>query len=219
MNFLSMFTVPVIQTLSYYDDAVNTVTLFIELIALLIGCCGWGFVTKKVGENRGHYDCFWWGFWLGPIGLIVVLTKPNNITSYQRRPTYDTQTDREKLNQGYWKCSRCGKLNPPYYTSCDCGLDVKESQRMQQEKEAKESPETPRISLTEELVKFKSLFDDGALTEEEFQHVKNKLLSLPESAAPRKSLADELKKLKSLLDAGVINQEEFQAKKQSLLLF
>ena len=54
MNFLSMFTVPVIQTLSYYDDAVNTVTLFIELIALLIGCCGWGFVTKKVGENRGH---------------------------------------------------------------------------------------------------------------------------------------------------------------------
>ena len=33
----------------------------------------WGLVTQSIGKSRGHQNCFWWGFFLGLIGLIVVV--------------------------------------------------------------------------------------------------------------------------------------------------
>ena len=41
----------------------------------------WGLATQSIGKSRGHQNCFWWGFFLGLIGLIVVLClnpKTNN---------------------------------------------------------------------------------------------------------------------------------------------
>ena len=40
-----------------------------------------GLATQSIGKSRGHQNCFWWGFFLGLIGLIVVVcikTKTNN---------------------------------------------------------------------------------------------------------------------------------------------
>ena len=41
----------------------------------------WGLATQSIGKSRGHQNCFWWGFFLGLIGLIVVVClnpKTNN---------------------------------------------------------------------------------------------------------------------------------------------
>lgn len=53
------------------------------IIILYIGIsCIWGIATKNIGESKGHQNCFWWGFFLGIIGLIVVAClKDNTITS------------------------------------------------------------------------------------------------------------------------------------------
>ena len=41
----------------------------------------WGLATQSIGKSKGHQNCFWWGFFLGLIGLIVVVClnpKTNN---------------------------------------------------------------------------------------------------------------------------------------------
>lgn len=39
----------------------------------------WGIATHCIGKSRGHQNCFWWGFFLGLIGLIVVVCLKDNL--------------------------------------------------------------------------------------------------------------------------------------------
>ena len=41
------------------------------MIALVVALV-FGFVTKSMGESKGRSGSFWWGFFLGIIGIIVV---------------------------------------------------------------------------------------------------------------------------------------------------
>lgn len=43
-----------------------------------------GFITDAISESKGYYNGFWWGFFLGLLGLIVVAVRPN-----QRKPMQD----------------------------------------------------------------------------------------------------------------------------------
>ena len=49
------------------------------IIVLIIWALIWGFATKKVVENKGYSEnWFWWGLFCGIIAFIVGLTKPHN---------------------------------------------------------------------------------------------------------------------------------------------
>ena len=54
------------------------VYIFVAIIQGLI----WGFVAQVVSENKGYEDGFFWFFFLGIIGIIVVACKPDNNSSY-----------------------------------------------------------------------------------------------------------------------------------------
>jgi len=44
------------------------------VVALAVGLI-FGFVTLSMGKSKGRSNSFWWGFFLGIIGVIVVATQ------------------------------------------------------------------------------------------------------------------------------------------------
>lgn len=54
--------------------------------ALFIGInCVWGWAVKKIVENKGYREnWFWWGFFFGIIALLVALTKPDKNTHQEQ---------------------------------------------------------------------------------------------------------------------------------------
>ena len=161
---------------------------------ILIGCIWctiWGLITKKINENKGYEGGFAWGCWLGFIGLIVVLCKPdnrhsynsyNNYNSYESRSSDDSEYSsalssyaREKNNQqllsnGGWQCRNCMRVNASYVTTCVCGNPKGHVP------EPKEEPK--KISDADEILKFKKLLDEGAITQEEYDKKKKQILGL-----------------------------------------
>ena len=51
------------------------------ILMLVLQGCTFGIATYYIGKSRGYQNCFWWGFFLGLIGLIVVLCLNDNISS------------------------------------------------------------------------------------------------------------------------------------------
>ena len=55
-------------------------TLPILIGAMLIGLFIWriilGLVSRRVSKNRGRKGGFWWGFFLGVVGIIVEAVRP-----------------------------------------------------------------------------------------------------------------------------------------------
>ena len=50
----------------------------IYLIVMLAVACGFGYATKRINENRGRQGGFWWGFFLGVIGILIVALRPKD---------------------------------------------------------------------------------------------------------------------------------------------
>ncbi len=102
-----------------HDDGIGGLIL-VFLISYVIAGVIWGIVTQKVAENKGYYDSsFWWGFFLGLIGLIVVLVRPdNNRTVYSNDPRYMGNTQQQSRR---WYCTKCGTENGLSNTCVTCG--------------------------------------------------------------------------------------------------
>lgn len=107
-----------------------TLTIVYLLIYCVYGSI-WGIVVKKVIENRGYREnWFWWGFFFGFFALIVAITKPQ-----KPKEAYDNLTvGRDYVFRGFgdagkdelpdsWKCQNCGKINASYVGTCGCGCD------------------------------------------------------------------------------------------------
>ena len=96
------------------------------ILVVLIWAVIWGCITKKINQDKGYEGGFAWGFWLGLIGLIVVLCKSDNRSS----------------------------------------------------DDSKYSEEPKKISDADEILKFKKLLDEEAITQEEYDIKKMQILGL-----------------------------------------
>ena len=159
------------------------------IVSVLIGCL-WGAATFTINQNKGYYENgFWWGFWLGWIGLVIVLCKQDiNRYSYNYTPTTkesDTPSDKphpaiaaQPVPDGGWRCE-CGRAHAAYVISCACGrskipMPVAEAEVSAEPDADIRDSEERIITLLKE---YKALLDCGAITQDEFEKKKNQLLN------------------------------------------
>ena len=61
-----------------------------------------GYICKAISKSRGIPGGFWWGFFLGIIGIIVVAVRPNgnNVENTERRDnTISTYDELERIKK------------------------------------------------------------------------------------------------------------------------
>lgn len=85
-----------------------------------------GFVCNAILKGKGYgtdenpnYG-FWWGFFLGVLGLVVCVCKKRIETS-----TSTKNGDVEEIEK--WVCPNCGKENPIHFFECECGYHNEDS--------------------------------------------------------------------------------------------
>jgi len=85
------------------------------IILYLLHAVLFGYAARRVTEYRSQPDGFWWGFWLGGIGLLVVIFRSNEQTEIRTAPPGSS------IRQS-WNCVKCGARNPVGKESCQsCG--------------------------------------------------------------------------------------------------
>lgn len=156
------------------------------VIGYLINGIIFGLITQYVANSKGYDGGFWWGFFLGLIGLLVVGFRPS--IEQPASPSYTesrySQEERERniLDNGGWKCD-CGKVNFDYVSTCHCGRNKREvlAKRYEAEEQAKHSIEIKPIedkTAAQQIKEFKELYDEGIISSEEFEAKKKQLLGL-----------------------------------------
>ena len=176
-------------------------------ITTLLFAVVFGVTTNAIIRNKGYSEnWFWWGFFFGIFAVIVACTKPQcTYSAPQSSGFYNHQGSgsrevesfyrgsdeirtRDTLKAGGWTCT-CGRVNAAYVSSCTCGKDKcdiiykKEVPKIEKpaESESVEQKVTPAAVQQDAITsirEYKSLLDDGIITQEEFDAKKKQLLGL-----------------------------------------
>ena len=123
---------------------------------------GFAYGTRAIARSKGLPDYwFWIGFFGTGVALIVAACQPD-----QRHYTYSNDDNRSYLGSGgysygstsnaadstQWKCPKCGKYNPKYIGTCDCGCSYDAYLRLEEQRKKTEE-ENKKKSLEEDKKK------------------------------------------------------------------
>lgn len=174
---------------------------FLYFIIGSIWAIAWGCIVREVNENRGYDGGFWLGFFLGVIGLIIVISKPPlhhyQFNSITEDIDHSQLLEQRILNTAGWKCNQCGNINASYTTSCACGMTQAKN------KDFDHLPNSFRICPNCKKLHPKYVFSCDC--------------GYPDHLPTTEEPTDKLLQLKALRDADAITQEEYEQKKQELL--
>ena len=162
----------------------------IIIVAALVWGFVWGAVTRQTVIDKG-YDSgtayFFLGFFLGLIGWIIAFSKPDlnkqvNESMMQEFLNSHNKTNSDNKATNDWRCF-CGAINKEYETHCHrCNRTIKESQIKIKEMNDNESKENNNSisagKAKEELNTYKSMLDEGLITEEEYEAKKKQILNI-----------------------------------------
>ena len=181
---------------------------FLFWLIIIVGiACGCGYISQRITSNKGYYGGFAWGFFLGPIGILIANNQPAAPTTTKtseavmEHPQPNPKATTTQASQ--WKCT-CGRSNAQYIRTCICGLSKIQvlhptiANNPQPETVKSEEVSTPAANDTEP--------ENTKLDTEKNNAVNDELGKI-----------SAIKEYKVLLDSGVITEEEFNEKKHQLL--
>ena len=116
----------------YYSEANEWATgvLIGTIVGSIIGIVICGFICKTINERKGYQGGFAWGF-LGVIGIVVVAVRQDNPNRFLNTPQRTMQDvnymNQQIINNGGWRCFRCGAANYAHTGTCGCGTTKEDS--------------------------------------------------------------------------------------------
>lgn len=152
------------------------------VILLLLNCVVWvlcGIITSVINRKKGYDGGFWWGFFLGVIGIFIVMfrnyKKDNDIMDREQ-----VARENEKFLNEHdgWECPCCNRLHGFFETECACGFSLNEEAVNEEVEKSKETFIKAAQSEAELISKYKDMLDRGLITEEEFSEKKKKILGI-----------------------------------------
>ncbi len=94
--------------------------MFFAMLLYLLHAVLFGYACRRVTEYRAQSDGFWWGFWLGALGLLFVIFRSDNQSEICTAPPGSS------IRQS-WRCPKCDALNPVGKGNCQsCGASKEE---------------------------------------------------------------------------------------------
>ncbi|MCQ2446238.1 MAG: SHOCT domain-containing protein [Clostridia bacterium] len=204
------------------------------IIGVLIWGIIWGVVCKKVIENKGYMEnWFWWGFFFGFIALIIALTKPEAYMLYGNNNNgFALDKAVNNPDSSVWKCE-CGSYVPLSSSVCPhCGK-TKNAPRLTQTASqganewqcvcGKVHPNyvtsCPCGHTKSEALGGQKTYDDKKESPMPTNVTPDRMIPVPQSQASDGDKFEEIRKYKQLLDEGIISETEFAEKKKDLLKF
>lgn len=178
------------------------------LIGYLISGVIFGLITKYVAESKGYDGGFWWGFFLGIIGLLVVGFRPNinttETTNYAPRyggPSSSMSSSSNTSSSGTWVCE-CGASNSNSLNYClRCRRD-RSAVNYQPKITCPHCGAQNRSTNTECFACHKPLKDEPVKEKETTSEPNN---------------IELIQQLSKLHEQGILTDEEFQSKKANIL--
>jgi len=181
------------------------------IIGYLVSGIIFGLIAKHVAESKGYDGGFWWGFFLGLIGLVVVEFRPNINTSestnyeprYGNSPSCSSYSSLNSNNNttGTWFCE-CGATNSNSLNYClRCRRD---------RSPASYQPKItcPHCGAQNRATNINCFACNKPLKEEPIQ---------TKEVASEPNNIDLLQQLSKLHEQGILTDEEFQTKKAEIL--
>ncbi|MDO4492906.1 MAG: zinc ribbon domain-containing protein [Clostridia bacterium] len=112
---------------------------FVLLFRILLHVV-WGLFSRSIAKSKGYTGGFWWGFFLGTLGMLFVALRPDkNLTAAIDRLNdtvarlQNNETTREASSagtpytEGMNRCAHCGAQNERFAKYCsECGKDLRE---------------------------------------------------------------------------------------------
>ena len=87
----------------------------VYIIGGLVSAVVFGLISRYIAQSKGYEGGFFWGFFLGIIGLLVVGFRPD-ISGKSGNPGTGA------VPKGMWACAECGASNPESAKFCGkCG--------------------------------------------------------------------------------------------------
>lgn len=188
----------------------------IGILVYLVMATIFGAITRYVADSKGYDGGFWWGFFLGIIGLLVVGFRPDQ-TAQPSAPTGSAYwdnlqggSDTPSTTHAMWRCV-CGTANPVTLSYCTrCRRTRSEANNGAREK----CPHCGAMNRSGNDTCFacgKPIHGD----EQPVQETQPTRDAMPTQA--QRQAMTLLESLGALHDQGILTDEEFTEKKKQIL--
>ncbi len=149
-------------------------------IGVAIWAVVWGAITSHMSRKKGYgsFSGFLWGFFLGIIGVIIVGLKDDKNNPWMDREEVEKDNERFFKEHDGWECPCCTRLHGPLEKSCICGFSLNDEKVIEEDEKIKEKIAKTAENEAEIIAKYKKMFDDELITEEEFKEKKKQILGL-----------------------------------------